>query len=197
MDKTTLDFYDKNAEKYLEWRSFQGPERAQEIFLQNVRTQGRILDVGCGTGNHSVWFAQKGFNVTAFDASKKMVGWLKQKNRVKCFQSDILDFNFDIGFDGIWCSFALQHLEKSNQNKFLEKIPKGLNKQGVFYLGIHEGSQEFRDKFGRYYAPRTQVEINSLFLKIGLSIFKTIKESSSSFDGSPIKVMHFFSTLKD
>ena len=32
--------------------------------------RGKILDVGCGAGSHSLWLQEKGFHVTAIDASE-------------------------------------------------------------------------------------------------------------------------------
>ncbi|MEM1001364.1 MAG: methyltransferase domain-containing protein [Bacteroidota bacterium] len=35
--------------------------------------KGKILDVGCGSGSHSLWLQEKGFEVTAIDISKGAV----------------------------------------------------------------------------------------------------------------------------
>ena len=45
MDKKTIDFYDHNAEKYSKWRSDQGPDQAQKVFIQNTKPGGYILDL--------------------------------------------------------------------------------------------------------------------------------------------------------
>jgi 2-polyprenyl-3-methyl-5-hydroxy-6-metoxy-1,4-benzoquinol methylase len=44
-----------------------------EEFLPLVLPGGHILDAGCGTGRDSAAFLQRGFKVTAFDASKALV----------------------------------------------------------------------------------------------------------------------------
>ncbi len=36
---------------------------------------GRVLDVGCGTGAHAVRLAQKGFDVVAVDLTRAGVPW--------------------------------------------------------------------------------------------------------------------------
>ncbi len=33
-------------------------------------SKGKILDVGCGAGNHTLWLQEKGFNIKAIDSSK-------------------------------------------------------------------------------------------------------------------------------
>lgn len=37
-----------------------------------------MLDFGCGLGRHSIFFAKKGFNVSAFDLSREAVEHLKK-----------------------------------------------------------------------------------------------------------------------
>jgi len=47
---------------------------------RNIR---RILDIGCGTGEHSIRFAKKGYNVTGIDLSKVMIKQAREKVRGK------------------------------------------------------------------------------------------------------------------
>lgn len=41
-------------------------------FLPHVPAGGLILDVGCGSGRDALAFAQRGYRVTAFDASPEV-----------------------------------------------------------------------------------------------------------------------------
>ena len=59
----------------------------------------RILDIGCGTGRHSLELARRGYTVTGFDLSPGMIEKAKvlaQKENLKIdFQvKDARDFNF-------------------------------------------------------------------------------------------------------
>ncbi len=195
MDNETINFYDQNAEEYSKWRSNQGADLAQEIFLQNTISAGNIMDLGCGTGEKSLWFRDNGLTVKAVDASNQMLQFLKNIDGVKCSRMDINELSFEENFDGIWASFSVQHLELHEQNILFKKIPKMLKAGGIFYLGIHEGNQSYRDQLGRLYVPRAEKDLRSIFLSNNLSIFKFFREQSHSFDGDPIKVMHFFSRL--
>ncbi|MFC0605959.1 class I SAM-dependent methyltransferase [Winogradskyella pulchriflava] len=42
-------------------------------------SKGTILDVGCGTGNHTLWLQDKGFNVKGIDSSKGAIEVCKQR----------------------------------------------------------------------------------------------------------------------
>jgi glycine/sarcosine N-methyltransferase len=59
------------------------PERIEREwpFLEAVLTSGpsrRVLDVGCGTGEHARFLASHGFEVVGVDASKSMLGRARQ-----------------------------------------------------------------------------------------------------------------------
>lgn len=63
-------------------------------------TKGNILDVGCGSGSHSLWLQSKGLQVTAIDTSKGAVEVTKLRGVSKVKQVSLLDF-FDGKFDTI------------------------------------------------------------------------------------------------
>ncbi|NNC46084.1 MAG: class I SAM-dependent methyltransferase [Winogradskyella sp.] len=52
---------------------------------------GKILDVGCGAGNHSVWLQQKGFDVKAIDISKGAIEVCKARGVKNVQLSNLLD----------------------------------------------------------------------------------------------------------
>jgi 2-polyprenyl-3-methyl-5-hydroxy-6-metoxy-1,4-benzoquinol methylase len=60
---------------YREWL-FNTPEIATNMvekimLLSGVQPPGQIVDIGCGLGYHAIAFAQKGFQVLAFDPGDK------------------------------------------------------------------------------------------------------------------------------
>lgn len=54
----------------------------QDIVLANLNTNDHILEVNAGTATDAVFFAQKGFKVSAFDISSGMVKQSTEKIRV-------------------------------------------------------------------------------------------------------------------
>ncbi len=61
----------------------------------------KILDLGAGTGEYSLYFAEKGYDVTAIELVEKHVNRIKEKKKpgmnLKVFQGDALDLsNFRI-----------------------------------------------------------------------------------------------------
>lgn len=74
------------------------------------------LDMGCGTGRHSLWLAAQGANVTAVDFSEGMLAEARQKpnaDRVKFLQHDLhkpLPFD-DQHFDAVVSGLVLEHIQ--------------------------------------------------------------------------------------
>ena len=59
----TIDYYNKNAEKYTSKTINADMSRQYEMFLKYIKQGGRILDYGCGSGRDSLYFKQLGILV--------------------------------------------------------------------------------------------------------------------------------------
>jgi SAM-dependent methyltransferase len=55
-------------------------QRVRERVCQHLPEHARILDVGCGTGEDAIWFAERGHDVAATDVSHRML----EVTRAKC-----------------------------------------------------------------------------------------------------------------
>jgi|Deesub1362A_J573_1020465.scaffolds.fasta_scaffold00326_37 SAM-dependent methyltransferase len=98
-----------------------------------------ILDVGCGTGNHSIRFAERGYQVVGIDLSDVMIKQAKRKVRgrslpVKFFVKDMRNFNLKKKFDAVICLFGtLGYCIRDNEIiATLRKIRDHLKPQGLF-----------------------------------------------------------------
>jgi len=70
--------------------------------------RGAVLDVGCGTGRHSIELAERGYAVTGLDLSPEMLALAKREAdtrnvRVEWVRGDAADFSFPKRFDGAIC----------------------------------------------------------------------------------------------
>lgn len=57
--------------------------------------KGRVLDIGCGAGRHSLYLQEKGFDVTGIDLSPLAVRICKLRGLNKAYQMSIDDVDFD------------------------------------------------------------------------------------------------------
>jgi SAM-dependent methyltransferase len=75
----------------------------------------RVLDAGCGVGDHAAWLLDRGATVTAVDASERAVETARERlgDRATVRRADLsepLDFALDGGFDGVLSHLVLDHV---------------------------------------------------------------------------------------
>lgn len=110
----------------------------------------KLLDIGCGNGWLSVYFAKNGIEVEGVDSSKEAIKVARmeaRKLRLKNVQfkvGDALDFpykknQFDIVFD----RGLLHHQPQSEWKRYLKGLQKVLKPNGLFYLAV------FSDTMGK------------------------------------------------
>jgi len=88
----------------------------------------RILDIGCGTGRHSLELARRGYNVTGIDLSEaqlnkaKMI-MLREKLKIEFLQRDARNFNFKGSYDlaVMICEGAFPLMETDEMNFLILK----------------------------------------------------------------------------
>ncbi|WP_047551267.1 class I SAM-dependent methyltransferase [Psychroserpens sp. Hel_I_66] len=71
------------------FRSYAEMPKLEQKALQLAK--GKILDVGCGSGSHSLYLQEKGLTVKAIDISEGAVNVAKQRGVTQVEQKDILD----------------------------------------------------------------------------------------------------------
>jgi SAM-dependent methyltransferase len=85
----------KNNSKELPWEINSYDKNLKEIFDLLEIKKGDVLELGCGSGNDSLWLAKNNFNVTAIDISSKAILLAKEKNKdylnIEFIEGDILN----------------------------------------------------------------------------------------------------------
>jgi 2-polyprenyl-3-methyl-5-hydroxy-6-metoxy-1,4-benzoquinol methylase len=107
----------------------------------------QILDVGCGTGRHSIELAKRGYLVTGFDLSddqlNKAIDNAKKANvKVDFFKQDARNFNFEEKFDLIimLCEGAFPLMETDEMNfAILQNAFNSLKHNGKFIFTTLNG----------------------------------------------------------
>lgn len=77
----------------------------------------RLLDIGCGEGRNSIFFARNGYEVTAFDLSKEGINktrkWANRLNlSIEIFQADLIQYRIQENYDILFSSGTLQYIPK-------------------------------------------------------------------------------------
>ena len=114
-------------------------ERA--AFLELLRHNGctRLLEVGAGTGQDSVFFRDHGMDVVATDLSPAMVLRCREK-AIDARVMDFLHLDFPAGsFDAAYALNCLLHVPDADLPDVLATIRATLRPGGLFFLGVYGG----------------------------------------------------------
>jgi len=146
----TLKFYEENAERFIADSAHIDMRAYYESFTKFVPAGGSILDAGSGSGRDSLAFAEMGFKVTAFDASRKMVDATRQRAKVPVVLMSFEDLAFDEMFDGIWACASLLHMPRARLAEVFIRFSNILRSSGVIYASFKYGRNE-REEAGRFF----------------------------------------------
>jgi SAM-dependent methyltransferase len=112
-------------------------------FSSNVK---RILDLGCGTGGHSLILSKRGYQVIGVDRSKEMLDMAKRKAdkanlSTKFIESDIRNINLREKFDAVISMFAVMSYQTTNEaiSEVCKVAREHLVPEGVFLFDCWNG----------------------------------------------------------
>ena len=155
----TLDYYQRNAKEFFSQTINVDMQNVYQPFLEylpkpHLSNQQKILDVGCGSGRDSVFFANQGFEVIAIDGSKSLIELAQQTDtRIdwQCLRFDeIAKQSWQNQFTGIWACASLLHMPFDDLTKLLNDLIRCLKSDGILYASFKYGDSE-REKDGRFF----------------------------------------------
>ena len=168
----TQRYYEDKAEEYLARTSHLDMESLYKPFLELMPSGGTILDAGCGPGRDTLSFLKKGFQVTAFDASAKMVELVSKQTGVVAFQMRFQELNYEQEFDGIWACASLLHVPFCELEDVLTRFHRALKTGGICLMSFkQENGERFDD--GRRFIDFTEATLRQKLADIsGVSILR-------------------------
>src|SRR5687767_11449251 len=100
----TVDYYNRHADDFVQRTVALDMRPFYEPFLRLLPPDAHILDAGCGSGRDTKEFRDRGYAVTAMDASEAICrcAYAYVGPPVICQRFE--DLAFHEAFDGIWAS---------------------------------------------------------------------------------------------
>lgn len=156
----------------------------------------KILDVGCGTGDHAIELAKRGYYVVGIDISKEMIKLAKKKSkrekvkdRIYLVKVDVRRLNLGTKFDVVIALYGvINYLVKTiDLIKMLKNVRNHLEEYGLFIFDFWHLPGQIR-----IFKPVSVWKLekgNELFVKLELMSLNPIKKK--------VRVSYELQYLKD
>lgn len=114
----------------------------ESSLLINPNDSPRVLDLGCGTGRHTLYLARQGFDVHGVDVSQTGLEITKEllKDKGYTVKLSLMDMSLlsypDSCFDAIMCIHVLQHAMMDKIKQTLKEVYRTLSTGGYFILSV-------------------------------------------------------------
>ncbi|MBE5878095.1 MAG: class I SAM-dependent methyltransferase [Lachnospiraceae bacterium] len=151
----TIEYYNKNAEQFVQGTLSVDFTATQECFLSKLSVGTCILDFGCGSGRDTKYFLDKGYQVEATDGSAELCKLASEYTGICVKQMLFEELNECEKYDGIWACSSILHLDKRALKDVLKKMVAALKANGVVYTSFKYGDFE-GERNGRYFVDFTQ-----------------------------------------
>ncbi|MBV7270420.1 class I SAM-dependent methyltransferase [Winogradskyella luteola] len=159
--KALLDYYHENHfEDIVTWtnisdkdilpllylfRSFSEMPKLEKEALRLCK--GTILDVGCGSGSHSLWLQNKGFNVKAIDRSRGAIEVAQQRGVLNTELKSLLDETDTFDTILLLMNGTGIFQEVSQVSKYLRHLKSLLRPNGQILMDSSDISYMYSDGF--------------------------------------------------
>ena len=146
----TIDYYNLNAENFIENTQNVDMHQAQDRFLLLLDENALILDFGCGSGRDTRYFLDKGYRVTATDGSAELCRRASAFTGIEVKEMLFQKLDDRGTYDGIWACSSILHLPKNELLLVIRKMCDAIKNTGVIYTSFKYGDFE-GERNGRYF----------------------------------------------
>lgn len=132
--------------KHLEERKGEKLDFLSDLWLDKYQEivdkipKGNCLDLGCGLGQYTKYFLDKGFNVTSCDISPEVLKRLKENIKeaitLELDMSEKLPFP-DNSFDLVFANLSIHYFDMETTISLLKEIKRILKDEGYFIGSVN------------------------------------------------------------
>ena len=177
----TLSYYADNAGKFAADTLAVDFSATQERFLTRLPSGAAILDFGCGSGRDTIFFLERGCQVTAVDGSPELCVIASANTGIPVRQILFQELSDVDTYDGIWACASILHVPSTELPDVFRRMITALKPGGIIYTSFKYGTFE-GVRNGRWFTDFTE-EAFAAFIKQFPEL--TIEEQWISADVRP------------
>jgi SAM-dependent methyltransferase len=129
-----------------------------DVFAEQVRDAGPVVDVGCGPGHIAAYLHERGVNVSGIDLSDDMIAHAKRAApHVEFRQGNMLSLDVDAeSLAGIVAFYSIVHLEPDEVLVAAREFFRVLKPGGRALISFHVGDE--RIALQEWFGKRVKIE---------------------------------------
>lgn len=172
------------------------PILEKSLASEYIPKSGKLLEMGCGAGTYSLWFAQRGYDVYGVDIAPTAIAWAKEKAKKQNLKVnfrvgsvlDLADFKDDF-FDFILDGHCLHCIIGQDRKAFLASAMRVLKPGGFFRIHTMCG-EVTNDEWKKDFDPESRCmvikDIARRYIGLADDILAEIKEAGFQIKHSEI-----------
>ncbi len=168
-----MDYYENNAKAFVEATLWVDMQLLYQRFLPLLPERAHILDAGCGSGRDAKSFIERGYQVTAFDASAEIAALAAKEIRQPVQVQRLQDIQYQHQFDGIWACASLLHVPAKELPDVFRRLACALKPNGVIYCSFKYGQGEYK-KQGRRFTDMDEAGLRALVAELEVLAIKEL-----------------------
>lgn len=195
MDKSTIDYYNRNADWYYWTTVGVDMDVFRKKFASYLPGEASVIDMGCGSGRDVMSFSDMGHDALGLDGAKELLKLAEERLGIKTKAADISDYKAASPYDGVWCCASLIHLNGEEKARFFRNLDRNLKSGGVIYISVRDGIKTGRDDNGVYMSNCSEAELRKYLEDAGCEILE-MKVTEDALERGGVKWLNVIAGKK-
>jgi cyclopropane fatty-acyl-phospholipid synthase-like methyltransferase len=141
MNKTIIDDREYWDDFYKNDKGLHTPSLFSRFVCENYISSDNgnlFLEIGCGNGRDTEYFAEKNLLITAIDISEKAINDLEKKfheyKNVELLCQDFVNINYNNKYNYCYSRFSIHSINAEKEDNLITRISKALVTNGMFFI---------------------------------------------------------------
>ncbi len=184
-ERETIEWYDRHGEIWANQRKKIGEpsfwDEEYRFFQSLKKPDGKLLEIGSGSGREAIEWIRMGFEYTGIDPSASLIQIAKKNTpEGRYFEASVYEMPFDeSSFDAFSSWALLPHVPKERIGISLDAIRWVLKPGAIGFMAMREGSGEKQEaETGRWFSYYLQEEFEDILKTRGFEILSKGRKPS-------------------